>query len=145
MVDFWVLGLAASTTDNAVPQTFVCTQSLFCLECLPSSQHHTTSAKPEPTLGCGLLFLVNESRSAPQTAPGLCSLHWRSSSLSTQTMPSTHLFPHSNARIQPGTKPVFYKCRLKERKNSTSLNSILMRISVLPQMHTTNTYTIYKA
>lgn len=58
-----------------------------------SSQCHAIFAGSRLTrLGYGLMLLVNKPRSVPQTTPGLCSLHWRPSSLRTQTMSFTHFF-----------------------------------------------------
>lgn len=69
-----------------------------------SSQCHAIFAGSRLTrLGYGLMFLVNKPRSVPQTIPGFCSLHWRPSSLRTQTMSFTYFFSHSEARTQPGT------------------------------------------
>lgn len=69
-----------------------------------SSQCHAIFAGSRLTrLGFGLMFLVNKPRSVPQTIPGFCSLHWRPSSLRTQTTSFTHFFSHAEARTQPGT------------------------------------------
>lgn len=59
------------------------------------------------------------------------------------TMPSTHLFLHSNPRTQPSTYLMVYKCRLKVRMNSICLNSVLTRFCLFYLKCTMSTHILY--